>query len=406
MRSSRLSNTQPMSLDVCLNSGYGLTSQIGTEASSSRDQSYFLYVPASSHSIFRAALDCHHHHHHYYYNTTTPLLPPHHHIAMAQLTEADLNDSGGLYKSPRGFNDVLIGEDAAGPIIEAISSGDDTALQSLLSQPQWIKLMFEKPLTIHYESRPRQGPDDVREVHAMRWSNLERAVTAAAANGQAAAMSTLLAFAKQQGVETSDIIHRWPINRIIGGDHAAVYRVLASADPNLINFPYLGHGTLPLYEAVRRRSPEVAAVLLELGADPFNPVGPMKKIGGYSSSLLAHAARAEGTRMTEILLERGLPIPESAALHSAASCGHLDTMRLLIEHGADVSEVLPNSGWFSWTPMHFAATRGRADAMKLLEDSGARSDLKDKKGRTPAQLLEFGKGKTPQEIHIAYCSAD
>lgn len=324
---------------------------------------------------------------------------------MAQLTEADLKDSGGLYQSPRDFNDVLIGEDAAGPIIEAITSGDDTALQSLLSQPQWIKLMFEKPLTIHYESRPRQGPDDVREVSAMRWSNLERAATAAAANGQAAAMSTLLAFAKQQGVETSEFIHRWPLNRIIRGDHAAVYRVLASADPNLINFPYLGHGTLPLYEAVRFRSPEVAAVLIELGADPFNPVGPMRTIGGYSSSLLGHAARAEGTRMTEILLGSGLPIAKSGALHNAATHGHLDTMRLLIEHGADVNEVMPNGSFYDWTPMHFAAIRDNVDVMKLLEDNGARYDLEDLMGRTPRQLQEFARERTPQEIHSAYRTA-
>lgn len=325
---------------------------------------------------------------------------------MAQLTTADLKELPSGYNSSRGFNDVLMGEDAARPIIDAVSSGDDTALQNLLSQPQWIKIMLEKPHTIYSESRPSKGPDDVREVSAMRWSNLERAVTAAATNGQAAAMSTLLAFAKQQGVETSEFIHRWPINKIIDGDHAAVYRALASADPNLINFPYLGHGTLPLYEAVRRRRPEVAAVLIELGADPFNPVGPMKKIGGYHSSLLSHGAMCEGTRMTEVLLESGLPIAQSAALHAAATCGHLDTMRLLVERGADVNEVMPNGNWFSWTPMHFAARSSQVDAMKLLEQSGARSDLKDKKGRTPAQLLEFAKGKTTPEIQRAYCSAD
>lgn len=324
---------------------------------------------------------------------------------MAQLTTADLKELPSGYNSSRGFNDVLIGEDAARPIIEAISSGDDTALQNLLSQPQWIKIMFEKPHTIYSESRPSEGPDDVRKVSAMRWSNLERAVTAAAANGQAAAMSTLLAFAKQQGVETSEYIHRWPLNRIIDGGHAAVYRALASADPNLINFPYLGHGTLPLYEAVRRRKPEVAAVLLELGADPFNPVGPMKRIGGYHSSLLSLAAKAEGTRMTEILLGSGLPIAKSGALHAAATCGHLDTMRLLIEHGADVDEVMPNGSFYDWTPMHFAATRGNVDAMKLLEDNGARSDLEDLMGRTPRQLQEFARERIPQEIHSAYRSA-
>jgi len=38
--------------------------------------------------------------------------------------------------------------------------------------------------------------------------------------------------------------------------------------------------------------------------------------------------------------------------------------------------------------MHFAALNGKVDAMKLLESNGARSDLEDENGQTPAQILE------------------
>ncbi|KAF2126196.1 ankyrin [Dothidotthia symphoricarpi CBS 119687] len=171
--------------------------------------------------------------------------------------------------------------------------------------------------------------------------------------------------------------------KIVRGGDAAVFKALLSADPNIINFR-LGHGhELPLYEAVRLRQPDIVAVLLEFGADPLHPVKQSKKLGTYRSSLMSFAAFA-GTRMTEMLLEHGLPIAHTGALHSAASTGRLDTMRLLMQHGADVHEVI----WRAWTPMHFAAWRGRVDAMKLLEHSGARSDLKDEDGKTPAQLLE------------------
>jgi ankyrin repeat protein len=216
-------------------------------------------------------------------------------------------------------------------------------------------------------------------------SNLERALTTAAGNGQAIIVSTLLDFASQQGIDASDIITRWTINKTIDGGHAAVFKALASADPDVINFK-LGHGTRPLYEAVRRRQPDIVAVLLELGADPLHPVEESKQLWTYHSSLLSFAAMNDGPRVTEMLLKHGLPIADTGALHAAARSGQLDTMRLLIEHGADLNEVIPT--WSNWTPMHFAASRSKVDAMKLLEHSGARSDLKDDDGKNPAQLLE------------------
>lgn len=103
--------------------------------------------------------------------------------------------------------------------------------------------------------------------------------------------------------------------------------------------------------------------------------------------------------MTELLLKHGVSVARSGALHLAAELGALDTMRLLIQHGADVSEQLPEdilpvhngSLYASWTPMHFAASKSQSDAMKLLKSNGACSNVEDKNGRTPAQLLEHFK---------------
>lgn len=245
--------------------------------------------------------------------------------------------------------------------------------------------MLDKSHTIVSDYRPTEGPNDERQVMARPILNLERALRAAAGNGQAVVVSTLLAFAKEQGVDTSDIITSWIVNKTIISGHGDVFKALASADPTVINFR-LGHGRLPFYEAVRLRQPDVVAALLELGADPLHPVEPSKKLYGYHSSLLSHAAFSKGPRMTEMLLDHGVPIAHTAALHTAARYGYLDTMRLLMDRGADVNEVMPN--WANWTPMHFAASKGSVDAMKLLEQNGARSDLKDEDGKTPAQMLE------------------
>lgn len=298
---------------------------------------------------------------------------------------ADREELPSVCDSSREIGDVLVGEDAARLLIEASSSGNDTALQSLLSQPQWIKTVLEESHTIISENRPTEGPNDARQVIAGPISNLERALRAAAGNGHAAVVSTLLAFATQQGVDTSNVITSWIVWKTIKSGHGAVFKALASADPTVINFR-LGHGSLPLYEAVRLRQPDVVAALLELGADPLHPVEQSKELYTYHSSLLSHAAFSRGPRMVEMLLDHGVPIDGTGAIHTTARYGYFDTMRLLMERGADLNEPLSN--WSNWTPMHFAASKGQVAAMKLLEDSGARSDSKDANGKTPAQLLE------------------
>lgn len=304
---------------------------------------------------------------------------------MAQLTTPDLREGPASYDSPRDLYDVLIGEDTARPLIEASSSGNNATVQSLLSQPRWINIMLESPHCIYQESRPSQGPTDMREVTAMPMSNLQRALTIAAENGQAAVVSTLLAFAKQQNLDVSEILSKPIMYKIIQSGQVDLVKALASGDPSFINTP-VAHGTLPLYEAVRFRRTDVVDVLLKLGADPLHPVVEGKTIGSYNSSLMSFAAMAEGPRMIEMLLECGTPLAQTGALHTASRQGKLDTIRFLVQHGAEVDEGLSN--WRNWTPMHFAASKGQVDAFKLLEQCGARSDLKDEDGKTPAQLLE------------------
>jgi ankyrin repeat protein len=310
---------------------------------------------------------------------------------MAELTMADLKPHPGTYQSSREVFDVLIGEDAALPLIEALSSGNNTTLQSMLSQPQWIKIALEEPHCIYFQDRPIDDKNHVRTVMAMPLSNLVRAIIIAARDGHAAAVSTLLSFASQQGIKPMSVIMRWAVDKAIKNGHAAVLEAMISADPKVVTFP-LGHGNLPLLQAVKRGKTEVVAVLLQYGANPIRT----DKVVSYGLSLLAFAARAEGTRMTELLLKHGVSVACSGALHTAAECGALDTMSLLMQHGADVNELLPadtlppfhKPPYSTWTPMHFAASGGQVDAMKLLETNGARSDVKDVNGKTPAQLLE------------------
>ena len=55
-------------------------------------------------------------------------------------------------------------------------------------------------------------------------------------------------------------------------------------------------------------------------------------------------------------------------LHEAAKRGHLDAVRLLLEHGADPNAREPGD---NTTPLHWAAAHGHVDVVRGLLDAGA-----------------------------------
>jgi len=55
-------------------------------------------------------------------------------------------------------------------------------------------------------------------------------------------------------------------------------------------------------------------------------------------------------------------------LHEAAKRGHLDAVRLLLEHGADPNAREPGD---NTTPLHWAAAHGHVDVVRALLDAGA-----------------------------------
>ena len=69
-------------------------------------------------------------------------------------------------------------------------------------------------------------------------------------------------------------------------------------------------------------------------------------------------------------------------LCSASVTGNLAALKLLLDHGADIHNRGHNPRQL--TALHFAAVGGHADVVAALLAAGARTDLKDKAGRTPA----------------------
>lgn len=286
--------------------------------------------------------------------------------------------------------DIVDDEDNARPVIDACISGDKEALEELLSQEPVREALRETQGCIHprYPLDPRWNERSVMAI-----TNLSRAVWAATYNDHDAIVHALLKYMGDRKLQLDWYVNFRVITKALYGGAAAAIEALVRADPETINCKMI-HYVTPLYEAVRLGRYSIAKVLLDAGADPHRPFERIAERLGYTSqypSLLDMAAAYQRPELLQLLLKYDLPIPGSYALHRAASRGRFENTRILIERGADVNEVGPNGGYKylpfkKATPLHYAFWSGRADIVDLLMAAGARSDLLDANGQTPAEV--------------------
>ena len=71
-------------------------------------------------------------------------------------------------------------------------------------------------------------------------------------------------------------------------------------------------------------------------------------------------------------------------LCTASGTGNLAALKLLLDRGADIHNRGHNPRQL--TALHLAAMGGHADVVAALLAAGARADLKDNAGRTPADI--------------------
>lgn len=125
-------------------------------------------------------------------------------------------------------------------------------------------------------------------------------------------------------------------------------RELLDADPSLLD-ARSADGFPPLGLAIFFRHPDVAKFLIERGADVN--------------------VAAENTQRV-------------APVHAAAAVRDVETMTLLLEHGADPDAVQQ----MDVTPLHGAASRGDVEMAKLLLAHGAHADAKMSDGTSVSAL--------------------
>ena len=195
------------------------------------------------------------------------------------------------------------------------------------------------------------------------------------------------------------------------GDASRVSNLL-QADPRLLvaRDPM---GNTALIMAVNGGHQSLADVLLESGVVPglheSAAIGDTVRLQAYLDQdpalldsyspegfpALALAAHFGHLASIRLLLDRGADVNKVARhrlevtpLHAALFGRRVDAALLLIEHGADVNAARAGKGWprAGWTALHYAAGLGFEQFVQRLIDRGADPSIRDAEGKTAAQV--------------------
>ena len=152
-------------------------------------------------------------------------------------------------------------------------------------------------------------------------------------------------------------------------------------------------GEPALVFAVRSGAPKTVAFLLKqagIQTDATNTA---------DETALMLAANANDLPSANLLIEAGASVnrPNWTPLHYAASKGHTEMMRLLIDNDAYIDSESPNGT----TPLMMAAYYATPKAVKLMLEEGADPTLQNKDGQTALDMaLSKDKKLSAQYIRV------
>jgi hypothetical protein len=184
------------------------------------------------------------------------------------------------------------------------------------------------------------------------------------------------------------------------------------------------------FKAIEMDQPEVVGKLLARGFDPNSPspknvpaliLSYQKKsmkvldvlinskktnlnvISADGETLLMLAAINNQLSLADSLISKGADVnkPGWTALHYAASKGHIDLIRLLLDQQAYLDAESPNGT----TPLMMAASYGSAMSVKLLLEEGADPRIKNKLGLTALDMAKQPEKEDSKRYLLAFTTA-
>ncbi|CAH2790751.1 MAG: FOG: Ankyrin repeat [uncultured Caballeronia sp.] len=154
-------------------------------------------------------------------------------------------------------------------------------------------------------------------------------------------------------------------------DVSAVKKLLSQGvDPNLVD----DTGTPLLVIATREKSDKVGKLLAD------NPNIDLEKLDSAGENAMMLAALNDDLNFVNMLIAKDAEVNKKGwtPLHYAATNGHDDVVRALLDHSAYIDAGSPNGT----TPLMMAARGGHLSTVKLLLDEGADLQVKNQIGLT------------------------
>jgi ankyrin repeat protein len=158
-------------------------------------------------------------------------------------------------------------------------------------------------------------------------------------------------------------------------DVGAVRSLLAQGfDPNAVD----SKGNTALYLALRYNSLKVARLLID------DPHIHLNQLTPADENALMIACLQGDLSIVKLMVEKGAEInkPGWTPLSYAATRGHTDIVKYLLDHSAYIDAAAPNGS----TPLMMAAYFGYDSTVKLLLEEGADPRLKNAMGYTALTL--------------------
>ena len=154
------------------------------------------------------------------------------------------------------------------------------------------------------------------------------------------------------------------------------------------------NGQHALYLAIRDQANRVVETLLAM------PKLDIEARNGQDESALMMAALKGNLPLVKTLIARNADVnkPGWAPLHYASTNGHIEVIRVLLEHHAYIDAESPNGT----TPLMMAAHYGTAAAVKVLLEAGADPTLKNKLDLTAIDFAHRGNRQESAELLAAF----